>query len=61
MRKAYMAPAIRTENIEIGVFGCYGGGNGGFPLKPGSSPFTANRNKKSNKGWLWNFFFGWWM
>lgn len=25
MKKAYVSPSIKTEQVEIGVFGCYGG------------------------------------
>ncbi len=25
-KKAYTPPAIKSEEIQIGVFGCYGGG-----------------------------------
>jgi len=29
MKKTYTTPTIRSENFEIGVFGCYGGGGYG--------------------------------
>ena len=27
MKKAYNAPKVNTEKVEMGVFGCYGTGN----------------------------------
>ncbi len=40
MKKAYVSPSIKTEMIEVGVFGChYGGYSGGgynhYNPKPG--------------------------
>ncbi len=29
MRKEYVKPAVRAENLTIGVFGCYGGDSDG--------------------------------
>lgn len=29
MKKTYVSPSIQTEQVEIGVFGCSYGGNGG--------------------------------
>jgi hypothetical protein len=25
MKKTYVTPAVKTEEVEMGVFGCYGG------------------------------------
>lgn len=30
MKRTYVSPSFRSESIEIGVFGCYGSGNGGY-------------------------------
>jgi hypothetical protein len=56
-KKTYAAPFVKTEKVEIGVFGCYGTttGGGGFSL-PGKP------NSKRRKGsffswfsWLWSW------
>ena len=36
-RREYHAPEIRTERLEVGVFGCYGR-QGDRPYGPGSGP-----------------------
>ena len=52
MQKTYVAPAIKSEEIEIGVFGCYGG----FTQKP---PAAFSFKKKHGKRNWWDFLFFW--
>ncbi|MBB6479626.1 hypothetical protein [Spirochaeta isovalerica] len=38
MKKSYIPPKVKTEKVELGVFGCYGSSGGDFweqmsPLK----------------------------
>jgi hypothetical protein len=28
MKRAYIPPKVKTEKVELGVFGCYGSGGG---------------------------------
>lgn len=51
MKKSYVSPSIKTEMIEIGVFGCYGGGGEGRPRER-----SDHHNKKHRGG-----FFGSWL
>jgi hypothetical protein len=34
MRKEYSSPEIRTETVEVGVYGCYAGSNNDGPWAP---------------------------
>lgn len=43
MKKVYTTPQLTTEQLNIGVFGCYGSGGNG-------------KAKKPPRGWWW---FGW--
>ena len=56
-KKAYSAPVVRAEAVEIGVFGSYGssssgGGSGGGIQLPGK--------QKGQKGGIWSWAFWPW-
>ena len=51
MKRAYMAPSITSESIKIGVFGCYGSGNGGF--NGGNGGYDGGPQKHGGFGFNW--------
>ncbi len=55
MQKTYVEPTIKSEEIEIGVFGCYGGGKPPFIA---GNPFAPGGKKKHKKNW-WEALFWW--
>jgi hypothetical protein len=42
-KKAYTPPAVKSESIEIGVFGAYGGGGGNPQPRP----------RRRRRWWFW--------
>ncbi len=60
-KKAYVAPKIKSEKIEIGVFGSYGSSPGaGSGSGPSGNPLSnlMSPRKKHKKGFF-EVLFGW--
>jgi len=53
MKKSYSTPTIRSENLEIGVFGCYGGTSSGWWTAEGFATWLASWGMccKSDPSW----------
>jgi|WetSurMetagenome_2_1015567.scaffolds.fasta_scaffold823759_2 hypothetical protein len=46
LKKSYSAPMLRSENVELGVFGSYG-----------QQPTTYQKPMKKKRMWFWSW---WW-